>query len=451
MHRSFTHNPCMSDFSDKNPGNRLVEANTSPLATPPQSAEVRIPRLVSKEVTLEGDPQFGTVHHLGLVHRNLHGNTREELIVIGEHRFALLKQLHALGVSTCFLEGNGHDEDVKAGAIESLKLAEKCLAVFPTREFPTEINTEQALALGTISARDSIAYFFPAVKLFGAEPDEQTYRQAKRSIHDDAGERAWTFDVRDKAALSAVCRYLDQNPKDNSVALIYGGAHVYETNSLPTWLNGREGPFVLKYTFENLSQYALTVRVRDAADPATQLEEVAKCRDIFEWAFCKARSIEVQAAMLPKLRADVDFHPTPELLRAALEGVVLQEEGSERVLALIQEAFKSSSGPFADLVPRPNAEAVLTGALSDFADLYVYDELHPFTQLLIIRNAPFLLSYCFSSILTETGQIEALGKIRRGSDENVDDLRAYLFDKARTAVVKEEIQRRWKTSEAPFD
>jgi hypothetical protein len=409
--------------------------------------DVRIPKVEKTECTLQGDPRNGIVHHVSLLHRSPRGgDTREVLIEIGEHRFALLSKLRELGVKKCFLEGVGVAKDMSKSSEGELSRNSEHLEHFPSLELPTEITEAQALALGLASEQSELRYFFPDIELFGTEPPPDN------ACHDlaDGGKRnEYVYDLRERVALGAVTSHLLSGHKGEVIALIYGGRHVFGPDDLPHGTGIEDAPVVFKHSFEKLSTYHLTERVADAHSADDQLSAINEARRIDSWAFRRALSPALQLQMLTKLATKPDNYASPAKLRDALLINVVEGDGADEVRVRIHEMYHALEGPFSDLVPRVGVDPAALGT-SDFPSLAVCAELHPFTQLCIIRTATVLKAYCFNTIRSAIGQFEALEKVVPYDGETFDEFKASLYESARTAEIQAEIVRRWEAGEAPF-
>ena len=74
---------------------------------PPRPKDSNLPRLNNLEITLDGDPKAGVVHHIGNTHLSRHGNDLDGVIEGGQRKAAVIKTLISLGVKACFLESEG--------------------------------------------------------------------------------------------------------------------------------------------------------------------------------------------------------------------------------------------------------------------------------------------------------------------------------------------------------
>lgn len=171
-----------------------------------------------------------------------------------------------------------------------------------------------------------------------------------------------------------------------------------------------------------------------------------------DWVWPSLKSISAQRAILPYLKTRPDYHDSPEELAERLKSGAVQGR-NEEVVSLhkeINEALRSGVGPFADLQARPAAEEAFQCARGMWASLVICDELHPFTQLALVRLAPFIESYAFMYLRTNKAQLAALPKLVASERDSAHDTLSYLLRWSRADSVRHEVLRRFNEGEPPF-
>lgn len=367
-----------------------------PSETPPQEVET-------------GQVDGGTVYHLGQIHLARGVRDYEAHVVIGRHRAAVLKKLGTLPVYACFLEGEDQTFNSSINYIPSEHQQFMLRTIFPTRQIPERITDEQAILFAGGDLATIIPHFYPHISLYGAESIEERNYIDMCSRAERKAREFNLFERRERFAILQMQKlFAKLAPEKRAIAIIYGARHTFAFSTVTTSPDAKR-PRVIKHTFESILPHERARAFLRAASAEEQLKVIMSPGRINLGVWAKALSVDVQLELLPRIRAGVDEVYCSEVLRdRLLAGMTVGSR--EELVAAILKAYKRGEGPFADLRLRSGGEyfkdRVKLGELS-----YITSELHPFTQLELLRVAESITVDIWQNLRSQVAQIEGLKKI----------------------------------------
>ncbi len=394
------------------------------------------------------EPGRGVVHHIGQFHLATGVNDYESHVIIGRHRAAVLRKLGCLPVSACFLEGE--DQAYGAKYRREPDEYERFLlrTLFPKRVIPNRLTDEQAIHLARGWMSEMLQYFYPALSLYGAEPNEERNAMEMRQGADEKLRMFHLFELRDRVAMECMSKYLGELHADRrQVAIIYGAGHSFFADESP----GAEHvyPSVVKYTFESILPNRKSRCFQAAASEDEQMRLLLSPGRISLQAWPAAKSIEVQLKLLPRLKASVDQSYNVEVLRDRLLAEMKDGGSRELLVAEIMQEYAKKEGPFSDLKRRSGwdyfREQVKGGDHS-----YIENELHPYTQLELLRLVDSITVNVWLKLRTQTAQIEGLTKLSISLSASPKRTLDLMLTHASTEAVEERLLALFYTHSGPF-
>jgi hypothetical protein len=230
-----------------------------------------------------------------------------------------------------------------------------------------------------------------------------------------------------------------------------GANQSYTEEDIAAQLSIVDVPIVWKYTFEKWSIYNTTTDFTGATTEEQQRSLLTNAQHLYSYAWSSANSGAIQLLLLSRLLSDPDIFDSPHDLRESLIIGAVKDSQHDQVIDAIELAYNASTGPFYYLQPRPGAASISEELFAKYPSTYIAEELHAYTQLEMVRRTDHLQSWVFRYLLCNKARLEALPKIRRDDDETPENLRASLLFRSTHPNVKAEIDRRYKSNEAPFN
>ena len=389
-----------------------------------------------------GSEEFGVIHHFGQIHLTSGVNDYESHVIIGRHRAAILKKLGELKIEICFLEGEGRGLHPACDLLPDEYELYLLRTLFPGRKVPARLSDEQAIKLASGDRVTIFRYFYPKLHLYGAEAGEAPNRIEARRGGTEEKRKLILFTRREEAALGNISKVMSKLPPDQrNIGLVYGAGHDFNA--------ANRTPKIIKYTFENILPHRKARAFAAAQSESAQLTIAASPGRIAEDAWTAALTPQAQLQLFPRLKACLDRGDHPAVLRDRLLTGVLDKTGKEEVLRDIETGFALKEGPFADLKMRGGGEyfkqRVKEGELN-----YISDELHPYTQLELLRAAEHITVPVWKRLVTQIAQLEGLNKLE--FKEYAMPLRALddlLWD-CTTEVVENALIEAYNSGGAPF-
>lgn len=414
--------------------------------------QLAYPLVTDTAVTLNGNPEVGTVHHLARTHGARFGEDLDELRDLGARNVGVLVRLRELAVQHCFLEGWEAGADVRSLVADKRTTADFETA-FPGRELPTSALSDQQALLLARDFSSALQHFFPRVKLHGTEPPAHEVTAADLPHTTPELRQKLVFEHRERRAFDSLRKVISGlELGDRTVALLYGADHTWDRRVLANAREEDTAPKVIKEYFEPWSAFEWTSQLKNAATADEQLKLLKPGRRYDSWVWPALHSPEVQLKVIPQIKTFLDWYPTPGTLAEYLTSYMRHgdAEQAQQLRAAIQRCQDARSGPFADLCIRPGAEDALRQARGPFSSVAIYDETHPFTQLLLVCAAPFIKDYAFSRLLSVTAQLAALPKLQSNERDSPETTLRSLLAASRNDGVRTEIVRRARSGEPPF-
>ena len=412
-----------------------------------------IPKIISSQVTLEGNPEVGTVHHLGNTHLPNFGVDRDEYILQGQRDLSIIKKVADLKVKQCFLEADRPDSEYLKDLNLNGTKCEELRRCFPDRKIPTNPSDDQVVVLARAGLSDSIKWFIPSVTLHGTNAlHENRWKQVDSPYTSKEERDKIVLQEREKIVLDEVVkkleRFLANSPE---VVLIYGRDHSWSPDDIPNHLLKTEVPVVIKHEYQRWNSYDKTYEFENSPSAAKQIEIIDTKIKLFDYCWKSARSGEVQLALIDKLKTSPDYWDSPSQFAQDLKDNIKQDGFAGKVAAAISDRLNNNTGPFCDLSLRDGGAQLIKSLDQEFASLTIYDEMHAFTQIELVKKAEQIEVYAFGKLITHKSQTLALPKLFKSPGSSTEDFYSSLLQYAIRDDLKQEIMVRFYGKKAPFN
>jgi hypothetical protein len=212
-----------------------------------------------------------------------------------------------------------------------------------------------------------------------------------------------------------------------------------------------EVPVVIKHEYQRWSWYYKSEEFKQAPSAAKQIEIIDTKIKLFDYYWGDARSGEVQLALIDKLKASPDYYDSPAQLAQYLKDNIEQDEFAGKVSAAISDRLNNNTGCFRDLSLRDGGTQLIKSLDQQFASLTIFDEMHAFTQIELVKKAHQIEGYAFGYLITHKSQMLALPKLVNTSGYSTEDFCSSLLQHAIRDELKKEILDRFERKEAPFN